>query len=313
MVLGSQGPGRVGRRRFFLDEPPFGRLVFVRGARSGGGALAPPAARASARERGTVRALRPRRRECGRTGRCTFGDAPTCSPRSGGARCTWQSARPTAPDALGPPALRAAREAMKSGAPGEERLAGGAPVLPDRAPRASGPSVCRAMNRLAAGLGARGDHAGPARALLTSEPPAVRVRADGGGGLRGPATRGRWGRRVRPCGAERCLAQRRELQCRSQGTAHQLAQGARAVSACRQAGEHVFGKVGVGSDGTGPRDTGASHRIWLWRAIPALPACKRTCTAPKWRSDAVRTPAAIPGSRRPERARSTARRIGSSA
>src|SRR5215213_8723821 len=29
MVLGSQGPGRVGRRRFFDREPPRGRLVIV--------------------------------------------------------------------------------------------------------------------------------------------------------------------------------------------------------------------------------------------------------------------------------------------
>src|SRR5215204_1015806 len=29
MVLGSQGPGRVGRRRFFDHEPPRGRLVVV--------------------------------------------------------------------------------------------------------------------------------------------------------------------------------------------------------------------------------------------------------------------------------------------
>src|SRR5215212_6284725 len=35
MVLGSQGPGRVGRRRFFLHEPPAGRLVCVVGAPSG--------------------------------------------------------------------------------------------------------------------------------------------------------------------------------------------------------------------------------------------------------------------------------------
>jgi hypothetical protein len=29
MVLGSQGPGRVGRRRFFLTRAAFGRLVVV--------------------------------------------------------------------------------------------------------------------------------------------------------------------------------------------------------------------------------------------------------------------------------------------
>ena len=30
MVLGLHGPGRVGRRRFFIHEPPPGRLVVVK-------------------------------------------------------------------------------------------------------------------------------------------------------------------------------------------------------------------------------------------------------------------------------------------
>src|SRR5215208_1334307 len=34
MVLGSQGPGRVGRRRFLLTSRPAGRLVVVKAARS---------------------------------------------------------------------------------------------------------------------------------------------------------------------------------------------------------------------------------------------------------------------------------------
>ena len=191
-----------------------------------------------------------------------------------------------------------------------ERLAGGAPVLPDRAPRASGPSVCRAMNRLAAGLGACGDHAGPPRALLTSEPPAVRVRGDGGGGPRGPATRGRWGRRVRPCGAERCLAQRRELQCRSQGTAHQLAQGARAVSACRQAGEHVFGKGrgGVGRNGTAaPRER---PHLALARD-PGDPGLQEKLHEAESRSDAARAARGRP--RRPSGQGRAGRRRGGDA
>jgi hypothetical protein len=33
MVLGSQGPGRVGRRRFFHQRAAFGRPVFVPRAR----------------------------------------------------------------------------------------------------------------------------------------------------------------------------------------------------------------------------------------------------------------------------------------
>src|SRR4051794_40079772 len=68
------------------------------------------------------------------------------------------SGRPRRGTALGPPpawdgtraapGVGTAREAVKLGAPGEGRLARGAPVLPDRAPRASAlPSVRRAMYR----------------------------------------------------------------------------------------------------------------------------------------------------------------------
>src|SRR5256885_11057769 len=38
MVLGSQGPGRVGRRRFLHHEPPTRRLVVVNGSARGPGA-----------------------------------------------------------------------------------------------------------------------------------------------------------------------------------------------------------------------------------------------------------------------------------
>ena len=135
------------------------------------------------------------------------------------------------------------------------------------------------MYRRAADLCARADRAAAARAWLTYEPSAVRV-GDGGGGRRGgpsptrleirigvqtwpgslvnrPTRRGsRVGHATRPgsrigrvrC-VERCLAQRRELECRSHSTAHQLAKRALVRATCRQHGEHVFGKVGAGSDG----------------------------------------------------------------
>jgi hypothetical protein len=41
MVLGPHGPGRVGRRRFFIREPPMGRLVVVKPGSAG----RPPSAR----------------------------------------------------------------------------------------------------------------------------------------------------------------------------------------------------------------------------------------------------------------------------
>jgi hypothetical protein len=108
------------------------------------------------------------------------------------------------------------------------------------------------MNRRAADLGARADHAAPAPVWLTTDAPAVRV-GGGGGGRPRRACRRRPGSHLRrACGAERCLSQRRELECRSHGTAHQLAERALVRSAGRQLGEHVFEKVGAGSDGTGP-------------------------------------------------------------
>ena len=81
---------------------------------------------------------------------------------------------------------------------------------------------------------------------------------DGGGGRPGLKRRGGPGSLPRSgVGAERCLAQRRELECRSHGTAHQLAKRALGRSAGRQLGEHVFVKLGSGSDGTGV--TNAAH------------------------------------------------------
>jgi hypothetical protein len=106
------------------------------------------------------------------------------------------------------------------------------------------------MYRRAADVRARADSAAAAREWLTSEPSAVRV-CGGGGGRRRGACPHRPGSRVGDVnGAERCLAQRRELECRSHSTAHQLAERALGRATCRQLGEHVFVKLGMGSDGT---------------------------------------------------------------
>jgi hypothetical protein len=109
------------------------------------------------------------------------------------------------------------------------------------------------MYRRAADLCARADHAAPAPGWLTTDAPAVRV-GGGGGGRPRSACRRRPGSRLRRlCGAERCLTQRRELECRSHGTAHQLAERALVRSAGRQLGEHVFGNLGARSDGSARR------------------------------------------------------------
>src|SRR5215218_11444863 len=134
------------------------------------------------------------------------------------------------------------------------------------------------MDRRPADLGARADHAAPAPGWLTTETPAVRV--GGGGGGRPCAARcGRPGSRLlHTCGVERCLSQRRELECRSHGTAHQLAERALVRSAGRQLGEHVFGKgrEGVGRNG-GPADA-RRPTIWLKNAENATRVCNASCT-----------------------------------
>ena len=60
MVLGLHGPGRVGRRRFFIHEPPAGRLVVVNPPSAAGRSTAQLAGRpasGTARGRGEARAL----------------------------------------------------------------------------------------------------------------------------------------------------------------------------------------------------------------------------------------------------------------
>jgi hypothetical protein len=163
--------------------------------------------------------------------------------------------------------------------PGGERQA----VRRSRPPRPGAcgrlrPPVRRAMYRRAADLRARADRAAATRCWLTGEPSAVRVRGGGGGRARGPRP-SRPGSRVGEVhGVERCLAQRRELECRSHGTAHQLAERARGRATCRQRGEHVFekGRGGVGRNG---RRRGAGNApIRLWRAEKPRLNCNRTCT-----------------------------------
>lgn len=136
------------------------------------------------------------------------------------------------PKALGPP----------SGGPSALELCStGAPVLPDRTPAGGWSGApCRLMgDRRDADLRARHWRTWPAPARVTTEWPAVRVIARGGGGD--------------PDGNELrslCLTQRRELRGRVDGRAHQLAERALPRAAGGRRGEHVFGRLGRGSDGT---------------------------------------------------------------
>ena len=150
--------------------------------------------------------------------------------------------------ALGPPTWGGPR-AVKSGAPGR---APGRPALPSSQTgrlQAVDAASTPAVHRHAADLHARPRGSGAARARLTGDSSSVRVR-DGGGGRPATAHRNRPGSRsLEGRGAERCLAQRRELECCSQSTAHQLAERASVRATCRQHREHVFGKVRARSDG----------------------------------------------------------------
>ena len=144
--------------------------------------------------------------------------------------------------ALGPPDPAAAREAL------EDRPA--RPSSQTGAPGGSGPRRAPAGDRRGADLGAGADGSAPARMSPTIQPAAVRVRGDGGGGPRGRCGNRPGSRCLRCRGAEGCLAQRRELECRADGLSHPLGERACEWPACRQRGEHVFVKVGRGSDGT---------------------------------------------------------------
>jgi hypothetical protein len=96
MVLGSQGPGRVGRRRFLQHEPPTGRLVLVNRLRE----RRPPSGSHDALAEGRRVVLAAPKRASTHSGRRMSGD-----PRGDEDR-----------------------------RPGEGAWPAGAPVLPDRAP-----------------------------------------------------------------------------------------------------------------------------------------------------------------------------------
>jgi hypothetical protein len=100
----------------------------------------------------------------------------------------------------------------------------------------------------------------PAPARVTTEWPAVRVDAHGGG--RDPG---------RDALRSLCLTQRRELRGRVDSRAHQLAERALLRAAGGRRGEHVFDRLGRGSDGTrNVRRSGSRPpRIWLHRAESA--------------------------------------------
>jgi hypothetical protein len=120
---------------------------------------------------------------------------------------------------------------------------------------------CRLMGyRRDADLCAWRDRSWSAHARATIEWPAVRVLARGGGGDPGlnlPRTL--------------CLTQRRERDGRVDGLAHQFAERTLLRAARDRLGEHVFGRLGRGSDGT--RDvrkaTRWMARIWLQTAESA--------------------------------------------
>jgi hypothetical protein len=110
---------------------------------------------------------------------------------------------------------------------------------------------CRLMGyRRDADLYAWHGRSRPAPARVTTEWPAVRVFARGGGkgSVRSP-----------------CLTQRCERGGRVDGLAHQLAQRALLRAAGDRLGEHVFGRVRSGSDGTrnGRPSARRIARIWL--------------------------------------------------
>ena len=182
-------------------------------------------------------ATRPRLTTCGRTLRPTQPVLPFQTRRHGARR-----AQPP-PTALGPPDPAAAREAL------EVRPA--RPSSQSGAPCGSGLPRRRSVDRRRAHLCAGADHAAPARMLLTMKPAPVRVREGGGGGPRGRCGRRLGNRCLRGRGAEGCLSQCRELECRTDGLSHPLAERAIAWPACRQRGEHVFvkGREGVGRNG----------------------------------------------------------------
>src|SRR5690242_9822380 len=98
------------------------------------------------------------------------------------------------------------------------------------------------MNRRETDLSAGRDHPWPAHARGATNRPAVRVLARRGGGKR----------RRHTAGGRGCLTQGGELEGRADGPPQQLAQRALGGGpAVDRGGEHVFGKLRSGPDGTG--------------------------------------------------------------
>jgi hypothetical protein len=115
-----------------------------------------------------------------------------------------------------------------------------------------------------ADLRARCWRARPPPARVTTQWPAVRVFACGGGV--GPG---------RNALRSLCLTQRCELGGRVDGRAHQLAQRALSRAAGGRRGEHVFVRLGRGSDGTLALRPGRCRmrRFWLWDAVVRWTCC----------------------------------------
>lgn len=145
------------------------------------------------------------------------------------------------------------------------------PVLPDRAPAGWSVAPRRVMgDRHDADLCASRRRSWPAGARVTTEWPAVRVLARGGGGGpgRGPLR-------------SLCLTQRCERRGRVDGAAHQLAERALLRAARGRRGEHVFARLRRRSDGTRTlrANTRGSPRIWLRSGRYDLRKCNGSCTA----------------------------------
>ena len=307
MVLGLHGPGRVGRRRFFIPSRPEGRLESFNG-RDGRSARrnrcrpdlvqlarreCRPAPRSATAQGGTAPTPRNSRRAtlvaparalvaslaaCSSDGSLVPGALRRVMGPQPGTRGRRRHDDQLAPCALDPSQRAATTSAgdrcdpKRSGRPeaAQVRWSFARPARPSsqtgrrRAGWSGAP--CRLMGyRRDADLCAWRDLSWPAPARVTIGWPAVRVLARGGGG--GPV----WGL---------CLTQRRERGGRVYGLAHQLAQRALPRAAGDRRGEHVFGRLGTGSDGTRNvrRSDHHSARIWLWAAIRGRDGCNRSCT-----------------------------------
>jgi hypothetical protein len=164
---------------------------------------------------------------------------------------------PPAPTAQGARAARRRPECIELLAPWRLPDRRARPPRPGAGGRVSG-LPRRAMGyRRDADLGPSRDRSRPAPSGVTTEWPAVRVHARGGGG-------GRAGIPLQSL----CLTQRRELRGRVHSRAHQLAERALLRAACGRRGEHVFGRLRSGSDGTCTLRSSVCRmpRIWLQSA-----------------------------------------------